>query len=255
MSPLISLILLILATVTNACSYPSCSKFKAPGNCNPAGSGYAQGSCNSGYVDITNNAMMNWACGVDCPGKVHGTDAGCNCACVQDTPCVPTTTTTTLEPRDCNVLDIDDFLNQCSQDYQALLTTDDLYNDEFIEISKDIEALQASIDNLDTSNTITSINTAITDLQTTTDNMNARIDLFAAQAVQGEVLLGDNASKGFGLQLKDIIVIGLLITNMIFMFFAYCYSKCANYNNNNQTKKYAVQFDESDAEQANLIKI
>jgi len=42
---------------------------------------FAQGPCNSGYMDVTDGNYKYWACGSKCVGGLYFTDGVCNCAC------------------------------------------------------------------------------------------------------------------------------------------------------------------------------
>eukprot|EP01084_Bolivina_argentea_P275614 470072_1 len=170
------------------------------------------------------------------------------------------TTTTTLQPgtRDCSVLAIDEFLLQCSSEFP-------LVQQQGMDLDNRINTLETNLQTQITQNTndITQVQndlnsgnsivtTEIQQLQTDVDNVNARIDLFAAKAVGNFNIDGNNGNNNNGLGFTDGIIIILLIVNFMTMSYIYCWKKNNSVNNK---KHYALPIDDCDVEQLNQVKM
>eukprot|EP01084_Bolivina_argentea_P093323 167853_1 len=103
-----ALISVVLLTLTR------CEKYSMDPPCNPETSGWLQGPCNAGYVDMTENKSYDWSCGANCIGGQNRTDSKCNCACVPDIPCADTWNITTMTPSNVGHDDTNDGHRGCS---------------------------------------------------------------------------------------------------------------------------------------------
>eukprot|EP01084_Bolivina_argentea_P275615 470073_1 len=181
--------------------------------------------------------------GVDWPYKIPGSPGTITSI---DTSCLANPTIeypTTTSPRDCSVLAIDEFLLQCSAAFPAtqqqvtdldnrITTLETTLQSQVDQNVVDISQLQT-----DVASGSTNVNTQIQQMQTDMDNVNGRIDLFAAKVPNG-MLVDDYANKP-GIKMTDGVIVALLICNFIIMSYVYCYGKM-----DKNSKEYSMACDE-----------
>eukprot|EP01084_Bolivina_argentea_P319251 553748_1 len=130
--------------------------------------------------------------------------------------------------RDCTVLAIDSFLTECSN--------------EFMSAEMRVDELGVEIDNI--KNDGATAAQQITDIQKSVDDLNAQFDLLSAHAPSFG-MINDNVSENtiLGLGLKDLIIIVLLLSNLVIMWYVFNCRK-----SNNAKQGHAVQYNLSDEE-------
>eukprot|EP01084_Bolivina_argentea_P275607 470063_1 len=151
------------------------------------------------------------------------------------------TTTTTLQPgtRDCSVLAIDEFLLQCSSEFpaqtMAVTDLDTRITTMETDLQTDINTNTGDISQLktDLTNGNTGTTSQISTLQQSIDDVNARIDLYAAKSVNGMIDSShSNDLNNFNVSVKDVFIILLMAVNLVVIVYIYCYR-----NGNSKTLK------------------
>eukprot|EP01083_Nonionella_stella_P042967 115969_1 len=127
-----------------------------------------------------------------------------------------------VKTRDCSVLAIDDFLLECSTEFETQ-TTD-------IQGLKDqIAAMNNKLDNAGNDIEIEgkTLSTVVADLQSDIDACEGRFDSFAAQSIQNKMNIDSENNTQMlsfiGMKLSDILIIVLLSVNLMVMRYIHCY--------------------------------
>eukprot|EP01084_Bolivina_argentea_P275610 470066_1 len=141
--------------------------------------------------------------------------------------------------RDCSVLAIDEFLLQCSSEFpaqtMAVTDLDTRITTMETDLQTDINTNTGDISQLktDLTNGNTGTTSQISTLQQSIDDVNARIDLYAAKSVNGMIDSShSNDLNNFNVSVKDVFIILFMVVNLVVMVYIYCYR-----NGNSKTLK------------------
>eukprot|EP01083_Nonionella_stella_P288492 981685_1 len=132
--------------------------------------------------------------------------------------------------RDCSVLAIDEFLLQCSSEFpaqtMAVTDLDTRITTMETDLQTDINTNTGDISQLktDLTNGNTGTTSQISTLQQSIDDVNARIDLYAAKSVIGMIDSShSNDLNNFNVSVKDVFIILFMVVNLVVMVYIYCY--------------------------------